>query len=119
MGATSGARVSHYSHPDHWQPHLTIAKGIDRDTFTKIVHKVHEWALNGPVFRQHVLDADVLTPRRQRTGCFPAEVRHIGLKMTNYKGTGETKTWAFALRGDGSTKTRTKTESAEHVPHQS
>jgi len=100
--AASGVLVSHYSHPDHWQPHLTIAKGVKRDTFTTVVHQVHEWAAAGPIFRQHVLDADApLTPSRQKTGCYPAEVRYLGFKMTNYKGTGEARKWTFELCGDG------------------
>ena len=108
--APSGVLVSHYSHPDNWQPHVTIASRVKRDSFTAVVHMVHEWAQRAPVFKQWVgagvlhserKDSDALTPTRQKTGCYPVEVRCIGFKMNNYKGTGEAKQWTFELRGDG------------------
>ena len=60
--------------------------------------QVNEWALHGPFFRPPSAIS------RQKTGSFPAEVRYLGFKMNNYKGTGKSKTWTFELRGDGAGK---------------
>ena len=86
--------------------------GINKD-FTaaeNVDYMLSEWAQRAPVFKQWVgagvlhserKDSDALTPTRQKTGCYPVEVRCIGFKMNNYKGTGEAKQWTFELRGDG------------------
>ena len=90
---SSNVLVDPYSHPDVWNAHLTIAKGVPRDSFTEVVRQVNDWALDGPFFRPKAPIS------RQKTGSFLADVRYLGFKMNNYKGTGESKTWAFELRG--------------------